>query len=324
MLEYIQLMVIYIGIFSILSLSLNLITGFSGMLALCHAAFMAIGSYTTAILMRSVGAEGGWLFWFILPLSGLMAALLGLLVGLPTLRLRGDYLAIATLGFGEITRNVIKNWDDLTRGPLGISRIPQPRIFDFKITYLENMHYIILTGILVLITYFVIRRIIRSRMGRALEAIREDEIAAFSMGVNVTKYKVSAFSISAFFAGIAGSIWAVQQSAVNPDTYDFMMSIMVLCMVVLGGMGNHKGAILGAVIVVLAQYVPKIIWSGFPASVQQMLFGLILVGMMIFRPQGILGRKRQHFDEHDGEAAPQTGVTIDLPKKDKTATGEDK
>lgn len=308
MLNYVLLMVIYVGIYGILSLSLNLITGFTGMLALCHAAFMALGAYTTAI-----GMHAGMDFTAALLLSGALSAVMGLLVGLPTLRLRGDYLAIATLGFGEITRNVIKNWDSLTNGPLGISKIPQPQILGMQLSNLQKWHYLVLVGIVLAVTYFIIRRIIRSRMGRALEAIREDEIAAFSMGVNVTKYKVTAFSISAFFAGIAGSLWAVQQGAVNPDTFDFMMSIMVLCMVVLGGMGNHKGVILGAVIIVFAAEFPRI-W-GVPAAVRQMIFGFILVGMMIYRPEGLLGRKRQHFDEHDGEAIPATGSTIDLPKK---------
>jgi len=286
---FVLLLVIYIGIFAILSLSLNIVTGYTGLLSLCQAAFYGIGAYTSAILLTRTHVN----FWWILLLSGLVAALAGILIGLPTLRLKGDYLAIATLGFGEITRNVLLNWDSLTRGPLGISGIPAVKIFGFTLDPLQKVHYVIFVWAFVLITYFVLRRIMRSRVGRALEAIREDEVAAYAMGINITKYKVFAFGLSAFFGGIAGTLWAVYNQSVNPSTFDFLLSVMLLCMVVLGGMGNHLAVILGAVLIEVAGELPRLLGfsSLVPPQFKQILFGLILVVMMIYRPQGLIGRR---------------------------------
>ncbi|HUZ17829.1 MAG TPA: branched-chain amino acid ABC transporter permease, partial [Spirochaetia bacterium] len=200
MIEFASLLIIYIGIYAILSLSLNLIVGYTGLLSLCHAAFFAVGAYTTAVLM--VAYHTG--FWWALLLSGLLAAVTGLVIGLPTLRLTGDYLAIATLGFGQIIVNIIINWDALTRGPMGISSIPQAVIFGRQIDPFQKWQFMILVGFFVLLTFEVLRRITRSRLGRALEAIREDEIAANAMGINTFKYKSISFTVGSFFAGIAG------------------------------------------------------------------------------------------------------------------------
>lgn len=289
MIYFVLLLVIYIGIFAILSLSLNIVTGYTGLLSLCQAAFYAIGAYTSAILLTRTHVN----FWWVLLLSGLVAAMAGVLIGLPTLRLKGDYLAIATLGFGEITRNVLLNWDSLTRGPLGISGIPAVKVFGFTLDPLQKMHYVIFVWAFVLITYFVLRRIMRSRVGRALEAIREDEVAAYAMGINITKYKVFAFALSAFFGGIAGTLWTVFNQSVNPSTFDFLLSVMLLCMVVLGGMGNHLAVILGAVLIEVAGELPRLLGfsSLVPPQFKQILFGLILVVMMIYRPQGLIGRR---------------------------------
>ncbi|MDY6968410.1 MAG: branched-chain amino acid ABC transporter permease [Spirochaetota bacterium] len=295
MLEFILLLIIYIGIYSILSLSLNLIAGYTGLLSLCHAAFMAIGTYTTAIIMVNYDCN----LIIALLISGVFASLFGVLIGIPTLRLKGDYLAIATLGFGEIVRNILLNWDDFTGGPMGISGIPSPKLLWFRLDSSSKIQYVILIWIFVFITYWVIRRLISSRFGRALEAIREDEIAALAMGINITKYKIFSFTIGAFFAGIAGSLWAVYNQTVTPATFTFILSVMILCMVVLGGMGNHIAVVLGAIIVVLSSEFPRLM--GFshiiPPQINQLMFGLILVIMMIYRPQGILGREKPDFEK---------------------------
>jgi branched-chain amino acid transport system permease protein len=287
MVNFFLLILIYSGIYALMAIGQNLITGYTGMLSLCQAGFFAIGAYTTAILTTS----SGWSFWATLPVSALLAAMFGVLIGLPTLRLKGDYLAIATLGFGEIVRNVLNNWDSLTRGPMGIQRIPMPTIFGFTINPYEKWSFLFMVIIIVAISYYLFERLGRSRMGRALQAIRDDEIAAASMGINVTKYKVWAFAIGASVAGIAGSLQAVFALSVTPNSYTFMVSIMVLCMVVLGGMGNFSAVILGAFIIQLISYFPQLtgLSSIIPPQFKQILFGLILVVMMIWRPQGIIG-----------------------------------
>lgn len=293
MINFILLIVIYIGIYTILSLGLNLVAGYTGLLSLCQAAFFGIGAYTAAILLTGTGMS----FWPALLIAGVLASLFGLLLGLPTLRLKGDYLAIATLGFGEIVRNVIKNWDSLTRGPMGINNIPAPQVFSFRLEPTNKILYVLLIWTFTALTYFIIRRIVRSRYGRALEAIREDEIAAVAMGINATKYKIIAFMISSFFAGIAGALWAAYNQSVDPETFSFMLSIMLLCMVVLGGMGNNTAVIAGSIIVVTLSELPRLLGfsSYIPPQTNQMLFGLLLVLMMIFRPQGILGRKKTDY-----------------------------
>jgi branched-chain amino acid transport system permease protein len=289
--EFILLLLIYLGIYTILALGLNLIAGYTGLLSLCQAAFFAIGSYTSAILMVKYTGH----FWLIFGASGLTAAFFGLLIGLPTLRLKGDYLAIATLGFGEIVKNVILNWDGVTRGPMGISGIPAPVIFGVELT--EKYSYLILIWLTVLATYFILRRLVRSRFGRALEAIREDEIAANAMGIHVTKYKILSFTIGAFFAGIGGSLWASYNHTVSVNTFDFMLSVMILCMVVLGGLGNNFATLIGTAIIVLTAELPRLLGfsSIIPPQVNQIIFGLILIVMMIYRPQGILGKQTINF-----------------------------
>jgi len=295
MTNFLLLLIIYIGIYSILSLSQNLITGFTGLLSICHAAFFAIGAYTTAIYL--VHTNGS--FWIALLLSALISTLSGFLIGLPSLRLRGDYLAIATLGFGEIVKNLIINLDSITRGPMGINNIPSPKIFGFVLNPAVKLNYVVFVWIFVFITFFTLKRIVHSRFGRALEAIREDEIAASTMGINIVLYKVVSFTVGAFFAGIAGSLWAVYNQSVAPQTFDFILSVMVLCMVVLGGMGNNIGSIIGAAIIVTTSELPRLLGFSniFPPQINQMVFGLLLVLVMIYRPQGILTRKRVDFEK---------------------------
>ncbi len=294
MLNFVFLIIIYIGIYSILALSQNLITGFTGLLSICQAGFFAIGVYTTAIYL--VNTNGS--FFIALLLSAFLSLISGLIIGLPSLKLRGDYLAIATLGFGEIVKNVILNWDKLTRGPLGINNIPPLKIGSFILTNSDKLFFAIFIWIFVLICYFFLERLIKSRFGRALEAIREDEIAASSMGINTTLYKVSAFSLSAFIAGIAGSLWAIYHQSVSPQSFDFLMSVMILCMVVLGGMGNNLAAIVGTILIVISSELPRLLGfsSIIPPQTNQIIFGLLLILMMIYRPMGIIKRKRINFE----------------------------
>jgi len=296
MIDFLSLLVIYIGIYAILSMSLNLIVGYTGLLSLCHAAFLAVGAYTTAILMVNYHMS----FWWSILLAGIVAGLFGLLIGLPTLRLSGDYLAIATLGFGQIVQNVIINWDSLTRGPMGIPNVPMPTLFGLTINPFVKWEFLILVGFFVALTFLVFRHLTRSRLGRALEAIREDEIAAATMGISTFKYKSVAFALGSFFAGIAGSLWAAYNQSVFPGTFDFNLSVLILCMVVLGGLGTHWGSVLGAVIIVLASELPRLVGITDIISPQfkQILFGLILVVMMIFRPSGLLTRRKPDFGRY--------------------------
>lgn len=289
MVNFFLLILIYTGIYALMAIGQNLITGYTGLLSLCQAGFFAIGSYATAILTTSAG----WSFWATLPVAAIVAAMFGVLIGLPTLRLKGDYLAIATLGFGEIVRNILNNWDSLTGGPMGIQRIPMATIFSYTISPYKKWAFLALVIIILVIAYYLFERLGRCRMGRALQAIRDDEIAAASMGINVTKYKVWAFAIGASIAGVAGSLQAVFSLSVTPNSYTFMVSVMVLCMVVLGGMGNFKAVILGTFIIQLISYFPQLtgLSNIIPPQFKQILFGLILVVMMIWRPQGIIGSR---------------------------------
>ncbi|MFA5570864.1 MAG: branched-chain amino acid ABC transporter permease [Sphaerochaetaceae bacterium] len=289
MVNFILLILIYTGVYALMAIGQNLITGYLGLLSLTQAGFFAIGSYVTAILTTTYGVN----FWVSVPLAALLSGFFGLLIGLPTLRLKGDYLAIATLGFGEIVRNILNNWDKVTKGPMGIQRIPMVSIFGMKVSPYTKWGFLALVWVFVVVFYVIFERITQSRIGRAFEAIREDEIAASSMGINTTVYKVWGFVLGASVAGIAGSLQAVFILSVTPSVFTFMVSIMVLCMVVLGGMGNFLAVILGAFIIQFISYFPQLVGLSnvIPPQFKQVLFGLILVIMMIWRPQGILGRQ---------------------------------
>ncbi|MFW5801041.1 MAG: branched-chain amino acid ABC transporter permease [Spirochaeta sp.] len=308
MLNFLMLLAILIGIYTILALSLNIITGYGGMLSLCHAAFFAIGAYTTAIATTRFAIG----FWPSLLMAALLSMLLGILIGLPTIRLSGDYLAIATLGFAEITRSILLNWDAVTLGPRGIIGIPPIDFFTITIAPLNKTGFLIFTWAIVLITYAFFKRLMRSRIGRAIEAIREDEIAASSVGINTVLYKLVAFALSAFFAGFAGSLWAVYNQSVTPNTFGFMLSVMILCMVVLGGMGNHLAMIFGSTMIVAAAELPRLLGMSniFPPQFRQILFGLVLVLMMIFRPQGLLGRRKPKFGKHAAAASKKREAEV--------------
>lgn len=258
-----------IGIAITLALGLNLITGLTGQLSLGHAAFMSIGAFTSAIFTIKLGMP----FSINILGSGIMAALFGVIIGFPTLRLSGDYLAIATLGFAEIIKVVFLNLD-ITNRALGLS-VPPPN------TPIPLPVYVLLITVLAI---FVMSLIHNSRFGRALKAIREDEIAAEAMGINATRYKIMAFSIGAFFAGIGGGLYAHFIAYINPSDFAFLKSIDILNVVVLGGLGSIPGTVLGASLLTTAPEFLR-----FMSQYRMLVYGVMLVFLMIFRPNGLMG-----------------------------------
>ncbi len=268
-----------VGIYMLLAMGLNVAVGLTGLLNLGYAAFFAIGAYTYALLNLSFNCP----FWLGLPLAGLSSMFFGFLIGLPAIRVRGDYLAITTLGFGEIVRIAFNNMDRWTGGPNGLLGIDRPVFFGYKFS-VNATPYFYLVLVLVMITAYFLFRLCDSKTGRALVAVREDELAASAMGISPLKLKLYAFGLSSFIAGIAGCVFASKQTIVTPDSFDFILSVLILSMVVLGGLGNIWGAALGAVVLGV---LPELL-RGFE-SYRMLIFGLIMVLMMIFRPQGILG-----------------------------------
>lgn len=290
-------------IYIMLGLGLNIVVGFAGLLDLGFVGFYAVGAYTYALLYH----WAGWGFWESLPLAGAVAALFGYLLGFPVLRLRGDYLAIVTLGFGEIIRLLLINLYKVTGGPDGISGIPKPTVFGYpmarraaegqttfhellgwKFESIDVIIYLYLMALcLALVTLYVSTRVIRMPIGRAWEALREDEIACRSLGLNPTYIKLSAFTMGAMFAGFGGAFFAARQGLVNPESFTFIESALILAIVVLGGMGSQVGVILAAILVTV---VPEIAREF--AEYRMLIFGLVMVVMMIWRPQGLLPVKR--------------------------------
>ncbi len=286
--EYLLHILVITGIYVILTLSLNLVVGYTGLAALGHAAFSCVGAYASSLLALNYGVSP----WIGLLVGACVAAILGVFIGAPSLRLKGDYLAIATFGLGIIVYSVAKNWMSVTRGPMGLPGIPGFSVLGIQIS--EVWAYLILVAVFVLLTHFVIRRVVKSPFGRILRGIREDEVAALAMGKNVNKYKIIVFVIGAFFAGIAGSLYAHYITFIDPSSFTVMESITILLMVVFGGMGSLPGSFVGAAILVI---FPELLrFLGMPSSVaaplRQMIYGLLLIILMLKRPQGILGKYR--------------------------------
>jgi branched-chain amino acid transport system permease protein len=291
----------------VLALGLNIVVGFAGLLDLGYVAFYAVGAYFYALLSTKAGLS----FWAVLPLSAIMAAIFGILLGFPTLRLKGDYLAIVTLGFGEMIRITLNNWDSLTGGPNGILGIRGPDIFGLPFS--QPYHYYYLIIIIGIFTIFAVNRLNNSRIGRAWIAIREDEIAAEAMGINIVKMKLLAFALGAFFAGMAGAFFASKMKFVSPESFTFFESVIILCMVVLGGMGSILGVILGAVVLII---LPESL-RGFQ-NYRMIIFGGAMVVMMLFRPQGIIGnikRKLELHPEDEKILKQETESLYDVEKK---------
>lgn len=265
------------GIYAILALGLNVIIGFTGLLHLGFAAFYAIGAYTYALLNVKLGIG----FWQSLPLSMGFAAISAFILAVPALRLRGDYLAIVTLGFGEIIHLILNNLDSLTGGPNGISGISPPYIFGISLGRLNKHYYLILFA--VMLTYIVVKRIRSSRIGRAWIAIREDEIGASAMGINTTRFKLYAFIFGSIWAGLAGALFAAKMQFVSPESFTFIESVLIVCMVILGGQGSITGVVVGAFILIMLPEVLREV-----QSYRMLALGVGLIIMMIFRPQGLL------------------------------------
>jgi len=326
-----------VGIFAALALGLNIVVGLAGLLDLGYVAFFAVGAYTWAILGSPHGNVifgGGfplpaWMFYIFLLVGLLVAAGTGILLGLPVLRLRGDYLAIVTLGFGEVIRVLANNLDkpiNITNGPKGLTPISRPPLPDV-IPYNQGFYFLVL--LIVVVVVLVNRRLEDSHIGRAWEAMREDELAAQAMGVPLVRSKLLAFACGASFAGVMGVVFSAKQLFINPESFTFLESIGVLAMVILGGMGSIPGAVVGATVVTvlnlqvlkgLSLYLNELKNAGTtilgynlaslptqlePAKYERMVFGIILVVMMIVRPQGLFpARRRQRELAHVGESAP--------------------
>ena len=271
----------------VLGLGLNIVVGMAGLLDLGFVAFYAVGAYSYALLNFHFGLG----FWAVLPIGGALAAIFGIILGFPVLRLRGDYLAIVTLGFGEIIRLVLENWGTFSKGPSGISNIDRPGFFGVELSLDSAIIYIYyLMILLVLFTIFVVNRLQDSRLGRAWIALREDEIACQAMGIDKRKTKLAAFALGAFWAGLMGVVFAAKTTFINPASFTFLESAIILSIVVLGGMGSIIGVMLGAFILILMpEYLRAL------SEYRMLAFGAILVLMMVFRPQGLIGNIRKKY-----------------------------
>ena len=290
---------------------LNVVVGVAGLMDLGYVAFYAVGAYSFALLAAYFPAIG---FWSALPMAGMLAALWGLMLGFPVLRLRGDYLAIVTLAFGEIIRVVLLNWTDFTNGPNGISGVPKPTFFGLEFSRGEGgfadffgiefdtihrfiyLYYIIL--FLALLTNFVTLRLRKLPIGRAWEALREDEIACRSLGINTTNTKLSAFSIGAMFGGLAGAFFATRQGFISPESFTFMESAIILAIVVLGGLGSQIGVVFASIVMIggveLLRHVSFLgtVFPGFdPVQYRMLIFGVAMVAIMIWKPRGFISRR---------------------------------
>lgn len=271
----------------VLGLGLNIVVGMAGLLDLGFVAFYAVGAYSYALLNHHYGLG----FWEVLPIGGGLAAIAGILLGFPVLRLRGDYLAIVTLGFGEIIRLVLENWSEFSQGPSGISNISRPNFFGIELSLESSILYIYYIMVVLLIfTIFVVNRLQDSRLGRAWIALREDEIACQAMGIDKQRTKLAAFSLGAFWAGSMGVVFAAKTTFINPASFTFLESAIILSIVVLGGMGSIVGVIIGALILILMpEYLRAL------SEYRMLAFGAILVIMMIFRPQGLIANVRRTY-----------------------------
>ena len=297
--RYVMDVAILVITYIMLGWGLNIVVGLAGLLDLGYVAFYAIGAYSYALLANYFD----WSFWICLPMAGVFAGISGILLGFPVLRLRGDYLAIVTLGFGEIIRVILLNWYEFTGGPDGISGIPRPSFFGlefkrssegtfsgfFGLDY-SSMHRIIFLYYLILalalLTNFVTLRLRRLPVGRAWEALREDEIACRSLGINPTNTKLTAFAIGATFGGLAGSFFATRQGFISPESFTFIESAVILAIVVLGGMGSQIGVVLASVVLIGGTELFREL-----EEYRMLAFGALMVGIMVWKPRGLLANR---------------------------------
>lgn len=272
-------------VYVMLGLGLNIVVGLAGLLDLGYVAFYAVGAYAYALLNLHFGLS----FWVVLPMSAFLGTIFGVLLGYPVLRLRGDYLAIVTLGFGEIIRIVLENWDDFSNGPRGIGDIPPPTFFGHYFGQHDTMVYIYFIVIaLVLMTIFFVHRLENSKIGRAWIALRDDEIACQAMGIDKFKTKLTAFALGATWAAMGGVVFAAKTSYINPMSFTIWESITILCVVVIGGMGSAIGVIAGAlVLILLPEYLRAV------SEYRMLVFGALQVIVMVFKPDGLIKSVRK-------------------------------
>ena len=281
-------LLILMGIYAIVSLGLNLLTGFTGQISLGHAALFAVGSYSSAVLT----VKCGWSFWLALPSAGVLAMIAGAVVGVPSLRMKGLYLAISTMGLGFIVEEIIIQWSDLTNGVNGMA-LNRPAFFGYELESDLSYYYLVLAVTLIML--LVMKNLLRTPTGRAMIAIRDNDIAAMSMGINLSYYKTAAFSISAFYAGIAGALFGHFMYFIGPENFDLTVSISFLVMLLVGGLGSVRGAIFGAVFITLLpemislgkDYLPDFI--GQQSGLQAAVYGFILIMFIRFEPLGLNG-----------------------------------
>jgi len=274
-------------IYVITGLGLNIVVGLAGLLDLGYVAFYAVGAYSYALLNYHFGLG----FWAALPIGAGLGLIFGVLLGFPVLRLKGDYLAIVTLGFGEIIRLILENWNEFSFGPSGIANIPRPGFFGIEMSLQQATIYLYFVMIILALgTIFVVRRLQDSRIGRAWIALREDEVACQAMGIDKTRTKLSAFAMGATWAGMAGVVFAAKTTFINPASFTLWESITILCVVVLGGMGSVIGVIFGALTLILLPEYLRVF-----SEYRLLVFGAVLVVMMVFRPGGIVSQVRRTY-----------------------------
>jgi branched-chain amino acid transport system permease protein len=283
--EYLIHLAILFAIYVPLAVSLNLVVGYTGLLSVTHAAFYGVGAYATTLLMVNLG------FNFIpaVILGMILAGLLAFIFGLILSRFRDDYYALVSFGFNIIVYSILLNWEALTRGPLGIPGIPRPEIFGF--TFSSNLSFLILALVLAGLVYFISNNIVKSSFGRVLKGIREDERVLAVFGYNTAIFKLVIFSVTAMMAGLAGGLFATYITFIDPSTFSLNESIFILAIIILGGMANLRGSVIGALFLIL---LPEILrFVGFPtdiaAQMRQVVYGALLVILMLYRPQGLLG-----------------------------------
>jgi len=284
--EYLLHILILIGIYIILSISLNLIAGYTGLLSIGHAAFFGVGAYVAALMALNLHSP----FLINTVCAVILSGLLGALVGIPSLRIRDDYFVIATFAFQVITFSVLNNWVSFTGGPMGLPGIPQPTIFGLQIS--SQVGFLILVGLFCALALWVTHRIVRSPFGRVLKAIREDEVFAQAAGKNVAGYKVLVFVVGAGMAALAGVMYAHYISFIDPTSFTVMESIFIISIVIIGGAGSMWGPVVGAVVLVLLPELLRFIGlpSSTAANIRQILYGGLLVAFMMWRPRGFLGK----------------------------------
>lgn len=283
--EYVIHLLILISVYAVLGLSLNLVVGYTGLLSVTHAAFYGLGAYATAILM----VDYGWNFFPALALAAVISMVLALLIGLVLSRFRDDYYALASFGFNIIVYSVFLNWQELTRGPLGIPGISRPSVGNF--IFSNNLHFLILTAAVAGLVFWLTTFINRSSFGRVLKAVREDEEATRVFGYQTIFYKLFVFVLAAGLASVAGSLFAAYITFIDPSTFTLNESIFILAIVILGGLASNRGVVLGAIFLILLPEALRFV--GFPtdiaAQMRQVVYGLLLIALMLYRPRGLMG-----------------------------------